>query len=311
MKRVLLLNNITKECGVQQWGIRLGNILSKSEKYDVTYKEVGNYFHYFNIVQQFKPDIILYNYHVDLMPWLNKSNLFADIKHIAIVHEGFSHIDDPIGFDYYIYVPQTAVISDNWKTRVFKIGRPLLEYTGIYPVNDIPTIGSFGFGFKHKQFPLIVKKVNEEFDNARVRINIPFQFKADPDGLLAKEEAMLCKMEVTKPGIILDITHEFLSEDDNLAFLAGNDLNAFFYDSSKLDSSSGATDFALSVDRPIAITNSPMFKHIIDKIGTAICIETHSFSDIIAMGTDVLSPLKSEWTNGLLIKDIEGILDHV
>jgi hypothetical protein len=311
MRTVLLLNNTIKNCGIQQWGIRLGDILPQSTKYRIVYRELHTEFEYFSFIQELSPDIIIYNYHIDTMKWLKHGGLYNGSKHIAIIHEGFSHLADPIGFDLYIYVPENVVISDEWRNRVFTISRPLLTYKGDYPVNDIPTIGSFGFGFKHKQFPLIVKTVNQQFDIARIRFNIPHQFNADPYGLLAKEEIRLCRKMVTKPGIQLEITEEFKTEEDNLTFLAGNDINAFFYDSSKLDSSSGATDFALSVDRPIAITFSPMFKHIIGKIGTAVCIEKHSFQELINQGTSVLQPLKDEWSNTKLMTEIEDILDRV
>ena len=311
MKTILFLNNTIKECGVQQWGIRLGKILTKSLKFHVVYEEISSGFQYFQLIDKYKPSLILYNYHVDLMPWLDRSNKYPGLNHIAIVHEGFSHLSDRIGFNYYIYVPQNTVITPGWEKRIFKVGRPLLEYTGDYPVNSIPTVGSFGFGFKHKQFPLIVRKVNEEFEEALVRLNIPFQFKADPSGILAKEEERLCFDEITKPGVNLEVTNDFLSEKDLLTFLAGNDINAFFYDTTKLDSSSGATDFALSVDRPIAITNSPMFTHIISKIGLSACIEEHSFSEIIKQGTSILSPLKDNWINDKLLEEFEEIFNHV
>ena len=311
MKTILLLNNSKKECGVQQWGLRLSKILPNSLKYHVVYGEVSSGLDYYRLIDIHKPSIILYNYHIDLMPWLDRSNKYPRLKHIAIVHEGFSHLTDRIGFDHYVYVPHNIVITKEWRKRISIIGRPLLEYTGDYPVNIIPTIGSFGFGFKHKQFPLIVQKVNEEFDKALIRINMPFHFRADPDRSNTMEEVQLCRDQVTKPGITLEITHEFLSEEDNLKFLAGNDINAFFYDKSKLDSSSGATDFALSVDRPIAITNSPMFKHIMDVIGTKSCIELHSFRDLIKQGTKLLLPLKNQWSTSKLLNEFEAIFDNV
>jgi hypothetical protein len=311
MKTVLFLNNTVKTCGVQQWGIRVGRLLEGISNYTVVYAELYSEFEYFDLIRKHKPSIIVYNYHIDLMPWLRKNSLYRGAKHIAIVHEGFSHLSDTVGFDHYVYIPESTVVSDEWRDRITVIGRSLLSYNGNYPTNVVTTIGSFGFGFKHKQFPLIVRKVNEEYDNAVVRINMPYQFKADPYGTLAKEEARLCMAEATKEGIKVYITHEFMTENEILEFLAVNDVNAFFYDNSKLDSSSGATDFALSVDRPIAITNSPMFRHIIGKIGTAICIEEHSFKEIILQGTDVLAPLKDKWASATLLKEFEEIFNHV
>jgi len=311
MKTVLLLNNTSKACGVQQWGIRLGDILPKSTKFTIIYKELHTASEYRSLISEFNPEIVVYNYHVDIMPWLNRGNLYPGTKHVAIVHEGFSHLQDSIGFDYYVYVPESTVVQEEWKHRVFKVGRALLKYDGVYPVNKFHTIGSFGFGFPHKQFPLIVRKVNEEFDTAIIRFNIPKHFRADPGGAIRYKEILRCNREITKPGIDLQITREFLPERQLMEFLAGNDVNAFFYDNSKEDSSSGATDFALSVDRPIAITDSRMFKHITDRIGNSACIEYHTFSEIIQNGTAVLSPLKAEWSNEALLARFEEILSNV
>ena len=307
MKTVLLLNNVDKSCGVQQWGIRFGNIVTKSQKYNIVYRELSSYNEYYLLITTIKPDIIVYNYHIDLMRWLTRASLYGQCRNIAIVHEGFSHLNDNIGFDEYIYLPQNVETGG----KVFTIGRALLDYNGTYKINSVPTIGSFGFGFPHKQYPLIVSKVCEEFDKAHIRFNMPYHFKADTNGKSAIIESELCRRNITKPGITLEITHDFLSEDDNLKFLADNDINAFFYDNSKLDSSSGATDFALSVDRPIVITNSPMFRHLTDVIGTNICIDNNTITSIIERGTAILQPLKDKWSRARLLSEFEDILGYV
>ncbi len=94
MKTVLLLNNTKILCGVQQWGIRLGNILPGSKKYKVAYKEISSLDEYKAITKELRPDIIVYNYHVDTMPWLHFGNLveYSNRQKITLQKRNSAHL---------------------------------------------------------------------------------------------------------------------------------------------------------------------------------------------------------------------------
>jgi len=82
---------------------------------------------------------------------------------------------------------------------------------------------------------------------------------------------------VSKDGVKLVTSHEFLEKEQLLDFLAQNTLNAFFYDRCEGRGISSAIENALAVHRPIAITRSNMFRHVLSENPSIteppICIE--------------------------------------
>jgi hypothetical protein len=310
---ILLINNKSSQCGVQEWGIRMGTLLSKSKKYNFAYREANSVSEFMFFVKREHPRIIIYNYNPATLPWLTKEVLLS-VKpsiNIVVIHEGYSHHNDYLGFDYYIYLPKNPTIEPEIADRCFKVGRPLLKYNGLHPTNSIPTIGSFGFGFSHKRFELIAETVNKEFDLANIRFSMPFSSVGDPRGDVARQTTQNCLSKITKPGIKLEVTYSYLSEPELLTFLAGNDINCFFYDYSKVESSSGSTDFALSVRRPIAVSKSNMFIHLTSVVTPSICIEDRTLKEIMASGIEPLQPLYDKWSDENFIKDFENICDRI
>jgi hypothetical protein len=313
MTSVLLVNNPPSNCGVQEWGIRTGNMLTNSIKYNFVYRECDSAQRLYDAIKEVNPSIIMYNYNPATLPWLNSSVMYKikNRKNVVIIHEGFAHHTDTIGFDYYIYLPKNIPIGPKYHNKVFKIGRTLIKYNGLYPVNTIPTIGSFGFGFDHKRYELIAETVNKEFDEAVINFSMAYSAVGDPRGDVARRTTQNCRNLITKPGIQLNVSHDFLKQKELLTFLAGNDINCFFYDYSKIESSSGSTDYALSVKRPIAVTKSNMFVHLTEVVSPSICIEDRTLKEIIASGIEPLQPLYDKWSDENFIKEFEYICDRI
>ena len=113
-----------------------------------------------------------------------------------------------------------------------------------------------GFGYAGKGFDQVVRTVQQEFDDAAIRMHIPISPFMDPQGIQATEIDDRCRALVVKPGVKLSVTHEFLSVQGILDFLAQNSLNAFFYAENPGRGLSSVLDMALAVDRPIALTKS-------------------------------------------------------
>lgn len=313
MKTVLLLNHKEHACGVYQWGIRTGNIIKNSSRYNFIYQEVDSEHEFRNVIQSINPDAVIYNYHPATMSWLNPSLLdgFRNHKPVVIIHEGFAHPENEHSFDYYIYIDPAIDLDPRWSSKVFKVGRPLLEYNGQYPTTVMPTIGSFGFGFANKRYELIARQVNQEFDSAIINLLIPFAKFGDDSGYAAKLSVEKCRQEITKPGIKLNIIHDLLPEDDVLNFLAGNDINAFFYDEMLGRGASSATDYALSVKRPIIVSDTYMFRHITRRALSPITFDKVSIKQALSNGTSVLQPLYDSWTHENYIKNFEDIFDEI
>jgi len=242
------------------------------------------------------------------MPWINHTLLDSKrnkFKQIAIFHEV------PLtGFDYYICVDPTDEFKTLYNWIDFSVGRPLIDFETEYKNNNIPIIGSFGFGMGNNQYWNLVKLVNSEFDKAVINLHISFGAFGDKDGKSALSIAEECRKLNTKLGIQLNITHNFMPVEKLLKFLARNTLNAFIYADLYGRGPSSTIDYALSVKRPIAINKSYQFRHL-QGIKPSIYVEESSLTDIIKNGIKPLEKFYKMWASGNLIKDYEDILDKI
>jgi len=301
MKRILLLNHKEKRCGIYQYGFRIGNILNKATSFIFKYEEINSVVEYDNVVNNFNPDIIIYNYYDITMPFLNDYEIkkYNSIKHTYIHHAGnYSRY-----FEYIIQSDPTIVETKN----SISLPRPLFEnYELEYKNNNIPTIGSFGFGFYDKGFDKICTLVNNEFDAAVLNLHITFSYYADNFGDMAKKIADICKSKITKPNIILNITHDFLTDEQMLNFLSNNDVNIYLYDDAPKGISS-VIDYSLSVQRPLIINKTYMFKHL-HSVNDNLCIEKNNIKNIINNGCNDTDIFRDMWSNENLIKKIEKLI---
>ncbi len=307
-KKVLFINHIEKQCGVHQFGENVFAAITLSEKFQFIYSECSEYSHLLAAVQLHNPAAIIYNYYASTLPWLNPGiTRRMKFPQLGIMHEvtqeRVNHADKVL-FDFHI-APDPTVLLTN--PIVFKTGRLIPSHKTLIPPPPELTIGSFGFGTKGKGYPHIIEAVQKEFDKAIIRLNIPFATFGDAEGSGAKAYAEKCRELITKPGISLQITHDFLSQEEVLNFLDGNTLNTFFYEGNKNRGISSVIDLALAVDRPLAITKSNMFRHI-SHTEPSICIEDNSLQHIIQQGISPLEQYRKEWTTKNLCWDYERII---
>ena len=232
------------------------------------------------------------------------------IPHIGIMHEvtqAKANLADQRLFDFHIGPDPTLLLSN---PIVFKTGRLVPQHDKPQPVPEIPTIGSFGFGTAGKGFERLITKVQEEFDRAVIRLNIPFASFGDAGGEKARAIGEKCRALITKPGITLDLKHDFMGVDQLLDFLAQNSLNAFLYEYQNGRGISSVVDHALAVKRPLALTRSSMFRHV-NGTRPPITVEDARLSDILARGFAPLARYAEEWTPENLRWDYERIVDAV
>jgi len=309
--KILIVSHKEKQCGVQEYGLNIAKTLKESTKYSFVYAECSSYEEFLDIVNKVKPSAIIYNYHPSTLPWVNKTILQSiNVPHIGIIHEVTQRISDVSNnslFQYHIGPDPTLQLKN---PIVFKTGRIIVPYTNNYKLPEIPTIGSFGFGLEGKGFEKVIATVQQEYDEALIRLHIPFATFGDADGSQAVAIAQRCQQSIVKPGIKLSLSHDFLSQEQLLDFLAQNTLNAFFYDRLNNRGISSTIDHALAVKRPIAITKSNMFRHILSA-KPSICIEDSSLKQIINNGIAPLVPFYNEWSEANFILDYEQIVDRV
>ncbi len=334
MKTVLFVSHNATQCGVYEFGQQVFEVLANSKKYRFVKAECASMDDLNLAIKRESPIAIIYNYHPSVLPWLSKkiaSKVFRNnisglkMPQIGIIHEVTQEIaDNATGyrnrlllgrnskkinslFDYYIAPDPTLLLKN---PLVYKTGRLIPQYNKVAAIPPRTTIGSFGFGTPNKGFENLVSIVQQEFDEAVIRLNIPFATFGDPDGINARRIAENCRSIIQKPGICLEISHDYLDKEQVLDFLAGNTLNAFLYEDKSGRGLSSATDLALAVKRPIAVSRCPMFRHIL-AANPSVCIEDNSLKQIIANGFEPLRKVSEDWDAPNLVFEYERILNSV
>jgi SAM-dependent methyltransferase len=310
-KKILIVSHKEQQCGVYQLGHNVAEALGKSKKYSFVYAECSGEKEFKSIVTKIKPVAIIYNYYPSTMSWLTKKVILKiNVPHIDIIHEVSQDVadtrDDSL-FDYHI-APDATLLLKN--PLVFKTGRLVPEYENRYALPEVPTIGSFGFGTAGKGFERLISTIQSEFDEAIIRLHIPFATFGDVDGSSARAISQRCKEIIVKSKISITISHDFLDQKQLLDFLGQNSMNAFFYEQNNGRGISSVIDFALAVQRPIAITKSAMFRHLYSA-SPSICIEDSSLKEIMHNGFQPLTKYRREWSEANLIWDYERIIGNI
>lgn len=316
MTNVLFLNHKIEICGVYQYGKRLIEILCKDNEINYVYKEIDSYNEYFNIIQE-NPSInaIIYNYHSITMSWLNQTNIQRNVKNIGIPHESPEHL-----FDVICNIDPNAPESINR----FSLPRPIYEnveeitkmpttnesnekFINRYTDTNIPIFGSFGFGFENKGFDKIIKMVNSQYDNAIIKLVVPVaHFDPNPNRIDAIRN--LCIKTNRKQGTILMITHNFFSTSDILKFLKSNTMNIFLYDKMDGRGISSTIDYAISVKKPLGISDSYMFRNI---YSDEICLYKKNIDYCLHNSSNYLAKFLEEYSNINIINKFSKMLQNI
>lgn len=306
MKTVLILNHREKACGIHQTGVRLYSLAASSTKVNFIYREISYPYEYYDTLNKIKPDSIFYNSNRATMTWLTDEMIRDDNARTYLYHH-----DTQIRkyYDRYVFLGNSDMLIDTVpKEKRILIPRTLLPtYKGEYRKNNIINIGSFGFGFHQKGFDTLVKLVNDTFDKAVINLHLTQSYFVDKNGRILNEVTRKCEEANTNPNVELNITHDFKDDDRLLEFLAGNDINVFLYNSGGDGGLSGVPDYALAVRRPIAISNNPMFRHILKD---DIRIDKHSIQEILSKGTKPLEEFYDKWSNKNYMKRMEEVFDN-
>ena len=302
-KKCLFINNISENCGIYQYGKRLHGILRKSTRHYYGYVEVSSVEEYMETVKNLEHDCVIYNYSHAYFGWLTDDIIQKEKKNICIYHE----FNLSCAFDLHLNTDSADIPThERWHT----LPRPLFEdmkLVATHREDSFPIIGSFGLALPQKGFEHIVKMVNREFDNATIRFHIPHSQFGDPDRKTLGDIIDRCVAVKRKPGIKLVITSHFLNDRDLLNFLNGNDINVFMYDSMDSRGLSSVIDYALSVDRPIGVSDSSVFRHIYDE---RVCMYQNSISSLIKNGTSHLAHFRDLWSNKNLIEKVDRLIDE-
>ncbi|MFH0948122.1 MAG: class I SAM-dependent methyltransferase, partial [Elusimicrobiota bacterium] len=336
-KKILFVSHKKAQCGVYEFGKDITDVLQHSKRYQFIRFECSSLGELKTAIAENTPAAIIYNYVSSVLPWvatqispkLYRNNIASiQIPQIGIIHEitqrvantatnykkrlllgGASHLNNSL-FDYYITPDPTLLLGN---PLVYKTGRLIPSYQNNFPLPPKPVIGSFGFGTPKKGFEKIVQLVQQEFDEAVIRFNIPAaDFGDDKEGIKARSIAEKCKSLITKPGVQLIATHDYMDNKVMLDFLAKNTINIFLYehDETSVKGLSSAVDNAIAVQRPVAVSDSITFRHVFD-VDPSICVTKNNLKSIIQNGFAPLKKHYNEWNSENIIWDYERILDSV
>lgn len=334
MKRILFVTHTKARCGVYEFGKSIIEVLKHSARYDFVHLECASLDALHDGISHYQPAAIIYNYHPSVLPWLIRkvvpgvyvNNISTVIvPQIGIIHEITQsiantatayrnkfelgrafHLGNSL-FDFYIAPDPTLLLSN---PLVYKTGRLIPAYSNGFPQPNIPTIGSFGFGTPNKGFEKIVELVQAEFDEAVIRFNIPYADFGDKEGIRAKTIAEKCGGLIKKKGIQLKVTHEFHDEKGMLDFLAQNTINVFLYKNTRGRGLSSTVDKAIAVQRPVAVSDSIMFRHLFDA-EPSVRVSDNNLTTIINNGFRAVKKYYDEWNAEHLLWEYERILHSV
>lgn len=304
--KVAVIQHSARECGVYAYGLSTFQQLSHSDRYGfmLVHCDTADDLHQF--VSEQHVDAIIYNHHPTTMSWLDDAVL-GSIPMPQFVICGHDH--------YHRFANAThhfnAVTTDGVTDQSMPVGRPVIMYPGVeYSApQGIIKIGSCGFGQHTKNFPMVVHLANTQFQQP-VQVNLHMAYGAfvDRSGGLAHQIAEHCR-NMAAPHVTVNVSHEFLVDRISLAyFLNQNDVNVFCYMDQEGRGLSSAVDLALSANKPMAVSNSRMFRHVNHK--PELCIEHTSLPQIIANGMAPLAEFHQRWSTENFLADYHGILER-
>ena len=310
MKKVLFVNSKAPQDGLTDYGRRFNTIISKSSKHKIKYIELSNISNIDIQLSIFKPDIVIYNYHVMTFGNMNAftSSKKGQFKQMMIYHEYGASLD----VDGIIHVDSTKL--DNIEKKFFSIPRPVFDYDYAPIKNEVPAITSYGFGGYHKNFDKSVSLICDQFEKAVINFNIPKCF-FDYDINIRKNIITECKKIVHECGkdITINISEDFLEGKLLTDYLAKSDLIIFSHADreNKNDLTlSASTDYAMEARRPIALSKSNMFRHF-EKAQPSVYTCDRTLPEILASGIDPLKEVYQDHCEDSFRKKFDFIIDQM
>jgi hypothetical protein len=298
----LFLNHQTERCGVYQMGRRIGHTLRDAGV--ASYLETWDLGTALAVVQQQQPAVVIYNWHPSTLPWApTLMARFPERKHVGLIHE-IAPDAPTVGADLFRYRmicdPTFPVDGRTTFRSVRHVPRAQLET----PSNDRFTVGSFGFAVGGKMFATVAHAVGAAFPGARVRLRIPSAQYGDAAGTLARQAADAARA-VTVGGVSVEVEHEFLGEDALVRWIGANDLNVFFYEPNGGRGISSVIDYAIAGQRPIAVNQSQMFRHVHDVLGAW---PSMSLQGALSLSKHAVPALYDAWTPERLARDYADMI---
>jgi hypothetical protein len=291
-------------CSIHESGKMCFEVLCLSNNYSLDYSE--------NTSIDDSYDFIIFNEHFRVNNWMN-SVMVRNFKGavFCIVTE-ITFGDNPIAksppyFDYYIVLDPTIEDTDKY----FGFPRPIQQFPNLpeYTEKPIPVIGSFGFSTEGKLWHKIIEGVQDEFDQAIVRFNIPQGTYTGGSGLSIEDITARCNEVITKKGIKFKITSNDMTREEIINWCSYNTLNCFFYDRTGKSVTSGlaaVTDQAIASKRPLLVSEEVTFRHVLKYMKS---YKNMSFKEAIETTGPIVEKMREDWSHKNFVNKFEKILN--
>jgi hypothetical protein len=265
-------HGLAEKCGVYSFGVRHFDAI-KSIEGGIHYVECNSMDEFSDAYYKYLPDVTFFNYMPAVLGWVTSAIKSFNTKTVAVQHlydkSSLSHIMNTYTgtFDYMVVLDPSISVTDK---RIYAMGRPLTYI-------DIPDrtpeepyqIGTFGFALPHKDIHLIAREINRSFDHAVFNLHMTEAYFNGANGADVFTSRILeqCRQEITKPGITINHTSSYLSDEDVVRKLSENDINALFYNLPPQNvGRSSSLDYMIAAQRPILTTYCHSFIHAFGNI---------------------------------------------
>jgi hypothetical protein len=303
--RFLFLNTRAANCSIYKSGVQIHQALVGSDAWTLDYVEIPNFdvaaLYQGRIVidgEEREPyDVYIFNYHDITMR--GTENILSEhftrlggVKYSIILEmepgNPYSRLfsDD---FDGYLVMDPTYVSNHD---RFHSFPRPIAPaLVDEYIDADVPVIGSFGFATQDKYFDRIVEAAARELNQARIKINIPRATYADPQDTMYDMIRQQC-LAKTRPGIEVEFTRDFFTDEELIRWCSRNTLNMFLYDR-HMPGLAAVTDQAIASGRPLLVSRNSTFRHI-----HSYCraYPDRSIVGAIAQHSEAVKKMQEDWS---------------
>ena len=299
----MFINNKRAKDSIYESGKMVYQSLLTSNQFSLDYKEVDIN----DRTIKTGYDFYFFNYHPVTMGWLQTKHLKKELGFIITMilevapNDPFVYCPEK-HFNFYCALDPTVQSKQD---NLYAFPRPLEKVDlQLPPKNEIPVIGSFGFATKGKGFQHVVEAVNKEFEKAIVKINIPYGDFVPQSKQYASFLGDLCKKKA-KPGIEVQVTHDFMSKDELIKWCSSNTLNCFLYDRN-MPGLSATTDQAIVAEKPLAVSANDTFRHITAYLPS---YPLFSLKDSIEKSVSIVKQMKHDWQPERFMEKFEQVLN--
>lgn len=304
---ILFINTRAAKCSIYQSGKMFYKAVKDIDFYKIDYCEIND-LDIFNLysgkivingIEKPTYDCYIFNYHhVTMRHFENiKSENLKNLKGLKYTIILEMSKDNPVvrldsdDFDGYIVLDPTMKYDNS---KFYWFPRPLesININHDSKHSDIPIIGSFGYPTADKGFDTLVEAASREFEKAIVRLNIPVATYCSMD--MYNQIVKTCT-SVYAPNIILEITNNFLSDNELINWCYENTLNCFLYHRNSYTDFPGlaaATDQAIISGKPLAVSSDTTFRHIHRYIDP---YPTRSLKDSINLSSKEVKRIQQDW----------------